>query len=101
MQKYQYDIIINCHVGIDCTKANKTYFLWVTHHGTQKIMQKYQYDIIINCHVGIDCTKANKTYFLWVTQQWHKEHYAKIPKFEDYLPISMDNNMDNAVQLQS
>ena len=62
---------------LDCTKANKTYFLWVTHHGTQKIMPKYQYDIIytFNCHVGIDCTKAmdcteaNKTYFLWEIHQ--------------------------------
>ena len=31
MPKYQYDIIINCHAGIDCTEANKTDFLWPIH----------------------------------------------------------------------
>ena len=38
---------IKYNVGIDCTKAKKAYFLWVTHQDTPNIMPKYQYDILL------------------------------------------------------
>ena len=62
---------INCHLGIDCTKANKTYFLWVTHQWHKDNMPKYQYDII-----------------------------SKFDDYLPISIFSIDKNLDNKVQLQ-